>query len=84
MVAKKANKQYTIDEKQKAFYQTSGFDIYDDKGQLIEYGKGKTVSIEEYEKLKAELEALKGETAGKEDAEKKGTSKKGADTKAGD
>ncbi len=59
MRAEKGNKQYTIDETQKKFYQDSGFDIYDDEGNLIGYGRDKKVSYEEYAALKKELEKLK-------------------------
>ncbi len=59
MRAVKGNKQYTINESQKKFYQDSGFDIYDDEGKLISYGRNKKVSYEEYAALKEELEKLK-------------------------
>lgn len=59
MRAVKGNKQYTINESQKKFYQDSGFDIYDDEGKLISYGRDKKVSYEEYAALKKELEKLK-------------------------
>ena len=59
MKAVKGNKQYTIDETQKKFYQDGGFDIYDDAGELISYGRDKKVPYEEYAALKKELEELK-------------------------
>ena len=59
MIAEKGNKVYTIDESMKARYETDGFDIKDDSGKLISTGKGKMVSYEEYQKVAAELEALK-------------------------
>ena len=43
MRATKGNKEYTIDEMQKKFYQDSGFDILNDDGEVIAYGRGKTV-----------------------------------------
>lgn len=59
MKAAKANKEYSIDESQKKFYQNRGFDIKDDKGTVIAYGRGKTVPYDEYEKLIAQNNALK-------------------------
>lgn len=61
MKATKGNKTYSIDEKDKGRYQDAGYDIQDEDGKVIAYGRGKTVSYEEYEKLKAENEALKAE-----------------------
>lgn len=65
MVAEKGNKVYTIDESMKAQYQNDGFDIKDDNGKIIACGKGKTISYEEYEKLKQENEELKKKLAAK-------------------
>lgn len=63
MRAVKGNKQYTINESQIKFYQEGGFDIYDDEGGLVSYGRDKKVSYEEYVAIKKELEELKqGET----------------------
>lgn len=59
MKAVKGNKQYTINEAQKKFYQDGGFDIYDDEGKLIAYGRDKKVPYEEYAALKEEVEKLK-------------------------
>lgn len=41
MRAIKGNKEYIIDESQKKAYQDSGFDIMDDDGKVIGYGRGK-------------------------------------------
>lgn len=80
MQAVKGNKVYTIGESEKARYIAMGYDITEGK-EVIAYGKGKTVSYDEYvkvlqenETLKQELEALKQE----DDKEKK-TTKKAAD-----
>lgn len=73
MVAEKGNKVYTIDESMKAQYQNDGFDIKDDTGKVIARGRGKTVSYEEYERLKQENEELKKKLAAR-----------GAQKKAGD
>lgn len=61
MQAIKDNAVYTVDENNKDEYRKRGFDIYDDKGKLIAYGVGKTVSIEKYVALQAELETVKAE-----------------------
>ena len=45
MKAVKGNKVYTIDEMQKNFYTDSGFDILDDEGRVIAYGRGKNGSL---------------------------------------
>ena len=41
MKAIKGNKEYTIDDTQKKFYQDSGFDIIGDTGEVVAYGRGK-------------------------------------------
>ena len=61
MRAVKENKEYTIEESQKGFYLGQGFDIYNDDGDLVEAGAGKTVSYEEYVALQEKLEALEAE-----------------------
>lgn len=61
MKAEKGNKVYTISESEKAVYIAEGFDIFDDNGKKISSGKGKTVSVEEYEKMKQENVALREE-----------------------
>lgn len=58
MKAVKGNKVYTIDEMQKNFYTDSGFDILDDEGRVIAYGRGKMVPYGEFEALKQEKEGL--------------------------
>lgn len=65
MKAVKGNKQYTINESQKKFYQDSGFDIYDDEGKLIAYGRDKKVSYGEYAAVKKKLEELEKRNEGK-------------------
>ena len=64
MKAVKGNKVYTIDELQRKFYEDSGFDILNDQGDVIAYGRGKTVPYGEYETLKKEKERLEKENAG--------------------
>ena len=61
MRAVKENKEYTIDDSQKGFYLTQGFDIYGDDGELLEAAPGKTVSYDEYAALQRKLEELEAE-----------------------
>lgn len=61
MRAVKENKEYFIDDSQKGFYLTQGFDIYGDDGELLEAAPGKVVSYEEYAALQNKLEALEAE-----------------------
>jgi len=59
MKAVKGNKVYTIEEPQKKSYQDAGYDILSDSGDLLAYGRGKTVPFEEYEAVKRALEEVK-------------------------
>ena len=59
MRAERGNKEYVIDETMVSDYQNQGYDIYDDDGKIVAYGKGKTVPYEEYMALKAENQELK-------------------------
>lgn len=75
MRAVKGNKEYMIDESQQKGYQDAGFDILDDDGNVIAFGRGKTVSYDDHMKAvkeigklqelaaerSAEIEALKAE-----------------------
>lgn len=61
MKATKGNKTYTISEQEKKIYMDAGYDIQDDTGKTVAYGRGKTVSYDEYAKVKAECEAAKAE-----------------------
>lgn len=64
MKAVKGNKVYTVSEEGAKTYQQQGFDIYDEDGELLQYGAGKTVSYEEYARVKKELEEVKaGDTS---------------------
>lgn len=53
MTAVKGNREYTIMEEDKDRFCKDGFDIYKD-GVKIAGGKGKTISMEAYEKLEEE------------------------------
>lgn len=61
MTAKKENKEYTIFDAERKVYEAKGFDIYDDDGNLLSYGKGKTVPFEKYAAVMAELEKIRSE-----------------------
>ena len=76
MRATKGNKEYTIDEAQKKHYQDAGFDILNDDGEVIAYGRGKTVPYEDYISLQEENKQLK--------AKLKTAEKKAAPQKAGE
>lgn len=51
MKAIKANKEYTVTEENKDFYVKQGFDIVDEEGKILEYGKGKKVDYSKYQNL---------------------------------
>lgn len=88
--AEKDNKVYVINETEKDFYLKRGFNVVDESGETIEYGKGNEQAIAaelkaENEKLKAENEKFKAEneelkkaieTADTTPEEEKNTSKK--------
>lgn len=63
MKAEKGNKVYSITENQKKSYQDSGFDIKDDDGKVIAYGRGKSIPFGDYADLKAENEKLQAKIA---------------------
>lgn len=66
MIAVKNNKEYTVDENNKNVYLAKGYDIVDEKGNIIEHSPQSTVKYSEYaavveenKKLKAEIKKLK-------------------------
>jgi hypothetical protein len=59
MKALKANKEYTITEQEQERYAADGYDIVDNEGNIIAYGKGKTVPYEKYKEVLDELNRLK-------------------------
>lgn len=59
MKAVKANKEYSITEAEKKGYIDQGFDIINDDGTILAYGRGKTVPYDEYMKVVNELEEVK-------------------------
>lgn len=71
MEARKGNKVYSIDKREADAFAANGYDIYEG-GKLVKHAVGKTVPIEEHERVVAELEALKkpkARTAKKAEAE---------------
>lgn len=60
MLAVKENKVYKITETEKERYLSQGFNITDDKGNVIEHSPLSKVPYSEYAKVVKELEALKG------------------------
>ncbi|MDE5936250.1 MAG: hypothetical protein K2G83_02465 [Ruminococcus sp.] len=66
MFAVKENKVYRTDENSKEKYLAQGFNICDDNGKIVEYSPSATVSRTDYNKVLAELNALKSRKNGKE------------------
>lgn len=69
MRAVKNNREYTITEAEKDFYQKQGFDIIGDDGKVVQYGAGKTVPYEQYKAVLDELEALKSKKKKKDEVD---------------
>lgn len=69
MKAVKENRVYTISETEQDYYNAKGFDIMDDNGEVIAYGRGKTVSYEEYARIVKELKELKENKSAKKTKE---------------
>lgn len=68
MRARKGNKSYIVDEATKAQYLKAGFDIFSDEGELLESGKGKTVSYEQYLAVKKALDEAEQNAGGEDDS----------------
>lgn len=92
MKAVKGNKEYSIDDSQKKGYQDAGFDIYDENGEAIGYGRGKTVpydahmeAVREIERLQAMVEDMRPSGEAQEEtktaAEPEGAQEKKAGSK---
>lgn len=58
MRAVKGNKEYMIGDGQRKNYQDAGFDILNEDGEIIAYGRGKTVPYGDYMALVKENKAL--------------------------
>ncbi len=69
MKAVKENRVYTISGTEQDYYNAKGFDIMDDNGEVIAYGRGKTVSYEEYARIVKELKELKENKSAKKTKE---------------
>ena len=63
MLAIKANRQYTITEADVEAFVKEGYDIYDESGELVRHGAGKTVTFEKYAQLLGSYEKLMAENA---------------------
>lgn len=59
MKAVKGNKEYKINEASRESYRNLGYDIVEDDGKIIAYGKGKTIAYEKHEEVAKELETAK-------------------------
>lgn len=59
----RGNKAYSVDEKSKKGYLSQGYDIVDEKGDVIERSPVSTVPYSEYAKVIAENETLQSELA---------------------
>ena len=89
MKAVKANRVYTITEAEQKGFINQGYDIYDDHGNCVAYGAGKTVPYGKYkravdhialleaenEDLRKEIAALQAAAATKTSAKSKSKSK---------
>lgn len=58
MIAVKANREYTINDTDVQSFVKEGFDVYDDAGNLVAYGAGKTVAYDKHMKLVGDYEKL--------------------------
>ena len=67
MTAVKENRVYTITETDAESFRKEGYDIYDDNGELIAYGLGKSVPYDKYMELKKAYETLMEQCAELED-----------------
>lgn len=86
MKAVKGNKEYTINEASQKGYQDMGFDILDEDGKVVAYGRGKTVPygdyvslMEENKKLHSRIAELEAATTMASESEKKAGPKKAGD-----
>ena len=61
MRAVKENRQYTINDTDVQTFANDGYDVYDDNGNIVAYGVGKTVPYEKYMKLMEQVEKLQDE-----------------------
>ncbi|MDH6367552.1 MULTISPECIES: hypothetical protein [unclassified Breznakia] len=57
LYARKENREYKVDETSKKTYLAKGFDIYNDKGEVVEKSPLSKISVAEHEKQVAEAVA---------------------------
>ena len=85
MLAVKENREYTINDTDVQSFANEGYDVFDDNGNLIAYGKGKSVSFDKYMKVVEQTEKLQDEIIElreqikRLEAKKPATKKKGAE-----
>lgn len=63
MKAVKDNRVYTITEADVESFRREGYDVFDDNGNIVAYGVGKSVSFEKYAELMSQYEKLMEENA---------------------
>ena len=63
MRAVKANREYQITEADVSSFAKEGYDIYNEKGELVRRGAGKMVPFEKYAQLLSNYEKLMAENA---------------------
>lgn len=80
MKAVKGNKVYTIDDKVKKRYQDDGYDITDDSGNVVAYGRGKTVPYETYMAVVKEIDELKAKLDAQNEAKENDVAESDAKT----
>lgn len=61
MLAVKDNREYTINDTDVQSFANEGYDVFDESGNIIAYGKGKTVSYDTYIKVVEQTERLQDE-----------------------
>lgn len=71
MKAVKENKMYAIDERMKESYLAQGYDILDEKGDVIERSHQAKVPYKEYARVVNELAAMKEELAAMRNVDEK-------------
>ncbi|OCN03588.1 hypothetical protein A4S06_05350 [Erysipelotrichaceae bacterium MTC7] len=66
--ARKENREYKVDEASKKTYLEKGFDIYNDKGEVVERSPLSKITVAEHEKKVADAvaEATKGAVSAEE------------------
>ena len=76
MQAVKENRVYTITEADVESFRKEGYDIYDELGNIVAHGVGKSVPYDKYDALLKENERLMAENAELTSQLKKSSKKK--------